>query len=118
MHLVTLTFPVKSEHLEKFLSWHGTSIKTTQRFSGCLDVEVHIENKNSSSCSNNKEIVRVLTLQTWADIDSHKEYLKYREATGYQSTYAKFLSGRKAELTIFDRIEKKNLPNDETEFYK
>merc|ERR1711997_291830 len=95
MHLVTLTFPVKTEHLEKFLSWHGTSIKTTQRFSGCLDVEVHMEN-----CSKNEKSVRVLPLQTWADIDSHKKYLKYREATGYQSTYAKFLSGN-TELTIF-----------------
>ena len=114
MHLTTLTFPVKSAHLTEFLSWYGTSIKTTKRFSGCLDVEVQVENHVQENTANHSGTVRVLTLQTWADIDSHKTYLSYREATGYRSTYAKFISGS-VDSTSFTKAK---FPSDETEFFK
>ena len=118
MYLTTLSYPVKSEHLAEFLSWYGTSIKTTKRFSGCLDVEVHVEKsydvQENTAKNHSGTTVRVLTLQTWADIDSHKTYLSYREATGYRSTYAKFISGS-VDSTSFTKAK---FPSDETEFFK
>ena len=109
MYLATLTFYVKKSLLKEFLSWYGTSVKTTKRFSGCLDVEVHVEQSSENSMA-----VTVLALQTWSDADSHKKYLSYREITGFKSTYTKFLAG-KTELKVFDRVI---FPNDETECYK
>ena len=70
------------------MSRRAIAVKGTKRYDGCFNVEVFVQKKE-----NHVGTVHVLTLQTWADVNSHKKYLDYRAATGYQQTFSKFLSG-------------------------
>ena len=84
MVTVTLTFTVKPERAEEFISLLKSLLPDTRDYDGCLRVDVYQDQGNAGS---------ILLVEDWTSKQHQEKYQEWRDETGIAEVVGPFLAG-------------------------
>ena len=84
MVTVTLTFTVKPERAEEFISLLKSLLPDTRAYDGCLKVDVYQDQGNAGS---------ILLVEDWTSKQHQEKYQEWRDETGIAEVVGPFLAG-------------------------
>ena len=84
MVTVTLTFTVKPERAEEFISLLKSLLPDTRAYEGCLRVDVYQDQGNPGN---------ILLVEDWTSKQHQEKYQEWRDETGIAEVVGPFLAG-------------------------